>query len=211
MTDFLHPSLRDPALLETLRQTWRDYGMLRLAPLLADDCPARLVASLRQQAFTVQASQPGQLNQLFWQLHYLPQESLDPLLASFGHWLLSGLCALTMAITGRDLAPTPTGKSLSTLYSYGCYLDVHNDSGHNRSVAYVLGLTPPWSESVGGQLEFLTRHDRGLRVIGSRPPGWNSLDLFDVSGPHSLHRVTMLTAHRERRAFIGWFYPPSED
>ena len=43
-------------------------------------------------------------------------------------------------------------------------------------------------------------------LLKRRATGWNTLDLFDVSGTARLHQVPILTTDVERRAITGWFY-----
>ena len=40
-------------------------------------------------------------------------------------------------------------------------------------------------------------------------PGWNSFDIFDVTGAYHIHRISLMTRPAERRAVIGWLWPPS--
>jgi Rps23 Pro-64 3,4-dihydroxylase Tpa1-like proline 4-hydroxylase len=71
----------------------------------------------------------------------------------------------------------------------------------------VLGLTDePWPADHGGHLEFLAVDGDALIVTERRPPGWNTLDLFDVTGTACLHQVPIVTCDVERRAITGWFF-----
>jgi len=202
---FLHPALQDPDNIAAIRQAWDNNPRLRIGPVLADGVPETLLEALRQQTFQLQATHLGEFNHLYWVNPIRPQDG-DTLLHRFAAWLRQDLCQLVADISGRALAPTSTGQVISTLYGYGCYLDIHNDGGDGRSVAFVLGLTPEaWPASEGGHLEFI---DAQGEIVEQRPPGWNTLDLFDVAQQAPLHRIPMLTAHRERRVFSGWFYNP---
>lgn len=202
---FLHPALCEPDNIAAIRDAWRQQPRLRIGPVLADGVPEALLEALRQQPFQLQATHLGEFNHLYWVLPVRPEEG-DTLLHRFAAWLRQDLCQLVSALSERPLAPTSTGQVISTLYDYGCYLDIHNDGGNGRSVAFILGLTPTsWPGEEGGHLEFL---DARGQVEERRPPGWNTLDLFDVAEAAPLHRVPILTAHRERRVFSGWFYNP---
>lgn len=209
MSDFLHPDLCAGPALDAARAAWARSRRIRLTPLLADGVPAALLQAVRARPFQLNASHFGEFNQLYWNLFFRPDDG-DPVLDPFAAWLRGGLCDLVSAITGRALVPTSTGQAVSTLYGYGCYLDIHNDGGNGRSVAFVLGLTPgAWPPEEGGHLEFLAPRDRGLAVSERRAPGWNTLDLFDVAEDPPLHRIPMVTGQHERRAFSGWFYTPA--
>jgi Rps23 Pro-64 3,4-dihydroxylase Tpa1-like proline 4-hydroxylase len=95
----------------------------------------------------------------------------------------------------------------ATLYSRGCYLDAHNDTDGSRALAFVLGLTrEPWPAERGGHLEFLDTGGGAIRVRERRPPGWNTLDLFDVRRPDHIHRVPLVEDPVLRLAVSGWFY-----
>lgn len=203
----LHPRLTDPTVVHSLAETWQRRRSLRLSPLMADEDARAVHDALGEQPFSLMAPAPGSFRFQYWVLSYHPDEMADPVLSAFGRWLQRDVAALCGAITGRSLGPPEDRRLLSTLYTRGCYLDAHNDADGLRSVAYVVGLTPQgWPAESGGHLEFVSV-DRGTVVVDERrPPGWNSLDLFDVSTNAPLHRVPpMLTDHR-RRVFAGWFY-----
>jgi len=48
--------------------------------------------------------------------------------------------------------------------------------------------------------------EQGPEAVEVRPPGWNTLDIFDVRQPTRLHEVRMVTQPLERRAISGWLY-----
>jgi Rps23 Pro-64 3,4-dihydroxylase Tpa1-like proline 4-hydroxylase len=105
------------------------------------------------------------------------------------------------------LRPPEDRMVVSTLFQRGSFLDPHNDYDGVRCCAFVLGLTETaWPASDGGHLEFLAIAGGEVRVIERRAPGWNTLDLFDVTGTGCLHQVPILTRDVERRALAGWFY-----
>lgn len=73
-------------------------------------------------------------------------------------------------------------------------------------MAFVLDFTEqrwPWEQ--GGYLEGLTHDDQGVTVAERRPPGFNTLDIFDLTVPNRTHRIPILTEHHERRVLSGWF------
>ena len=111
------------------------------------------------------------------------------------------------ALTGLQLAP-PSPKNVSVaLYTKGCYLEPHNDTGHERAIAFVIGFTPQeWDAEQGGHLHFL---DSNRTVTESRAPGYNSLDFFDVRNEGQCHEIPMLTQHVQRYTISGWFSTPN--
>ena len=204
----LHPRLQEPKTVQRLAAIWQRRGSIRLAPLMAEEDAQRVLAALNAQSFSLYAPEPGTFRYQFWVRSFTPEDdALAPVLAAFGRWLLSDVVALCAAITGQVLAPADDRKLLAALYSRGCYLDPHNDSDGARRVAYVVGLTEDcWPASEGGHLEFLSVAQGVVTVTERRPPGWNSLDLFDVFERQPLHQVPPLLTDRARRVFAGWFY-----
>ena len=203
----LHPRLTEPAVIAQLAAIWQRRRTLRLAPLMVEEDAARVQEALLSQSFSLMAPQPGEFRYQFWAASFTPEDASDPVLAAFGQWLLSEGAALCSAIVGRPLGPPADRKLLSALYTRGCYLDPHNDADGSRSVAYVVGLTrASWPAEEGGHLEFLDIERGRVVVTERRPPGWNSLDLFDVLQRHPLHQVPPLRNDHHRRVFAGWFY-----
>ena len=204
----LHPRLQDPDTIRRLAAVWQRRRSIRLAPLMAAEDAQRVHAALIEQSFSLYAPDPGSFRFQFWVHSFTPEDdALSPVLAAFGRWLLSDVVTLCAAITGQTLAAADDRKLLAALYSRGCYLDPHNDADGARRVAYVVGLTEgSWPASEGGHLEFLSVSRDSVTVIERRPPGWNTLDLFDVFERQPLHQVPPLLTERARRVFAGWFY-----
>lgn len=204
----LHPRLCDPATIRRLAAAWQRRGSLRLAPLMTEEDAQRVHAALSEESFSLYAPEPGAFRFQFWVRSFTPEEdALSPVLAAFGRWLLHDVVDLCAAITGQSLVAAEDRKLLSALYTRGCYLDPHNDADGARRVAYVVGLTQDrWPASEGGHLEFLSVARDAVTVTERRPPGWNTLDLFDVFERQPLHQVPPLLTERARRVFAGWFY-----
>jgi SM-20-related protein len=91
----------------------------------------------------------------------------------------------------------------ATDYRPGHYLTRHLDDpkGEHRKFAFVWGFTRTWDPDWGGLLQFFD--DDGLPTH-SYSPGFNTLDLFDVSHVHS---VTLIAPYalNPRHAVSGWF------
>jgi hypothetical protein len=178
-------------------------GNLRVPGFLSADLAGTLRDALRHQQMSLERSPIG----LFQYFHYpfWPDDDCEHPLCAFARWLRTDGAAWVSAITGRDLVSPPDEIFVGFWYGKGCWLDAHNDFGKGRAVAFVIGLTAePWPESDGGWLEFL---DADHRVIERRPPGFGTVDLFDVSHRRAIHRVPMVRTHRERLTISGWFYP----
>lgn len=204
---------RDPAATAALRDAWTSSGgSIRIEGVLEPDLARAAHEALRAQPHEVAIpDQPG-IAFITWKLSLVPEPRCDHVVCRVGRWLHGPGAAWVSSITGLDLGPPPDGRASAFVYAKGSYLDDHNDWGRERQVAYVLGLTPPgpdggppWPEERGGWLEF-TRGREGP-VVESRPPGWNTLDLFDVRGPDRWHRIPLVRDHVERRTFAGWLHP----
>lgn len=193
--------------LEPLRQQWARERNLRVHDVLAEDRARTLLDDLRQRPYELRAAEPGRFNFQYWELDVAPCAACDHPLCVFGRWWWQDGVARVSALTGLALAPPDDGHVVSTLYDKGCYLDPHSDAYERRRVAFVLGLSPtPIAPAIGGRLEFLAVDGDAVRVAESRAPGWNTLDLFDVSTHDRVHRVSLVTERCERRAISGWFW-----
>jgi SM-20-related protein len=90
-----------------------------------------------------------------------------------------------------------------TRYGAGHFLTVHDDDaeGKNRKLAYVLGLTPHWSPTWGGQLQFLNA-EGGIEQ--AFVPRFNALSVFTVPQPHHVSQVATF-APKPRLSLTGWY------
>jgi SM-20-related protein len=90
----------------------------------------------------------------------------------------------------------------ATRYRAGHFLTTHDDdaAGKNRRAAYVLNLTPEWSQDWGGQLLFF---DADGNVSGGFTPAFNVLNIFMVPAAHSVSMVTPF-AGAARYSITGW-------
>jgi SM-20-related protein len=91
----------------------------------------------------------------------------------------------------------------ATRYLPGHYLPRHLDDprGANRKLAFVWGFTPKWDPDWGGLLQFYSDRQTPADAL---TPGWNTLDLFDVSHWHAVTYVAPY-AQAPRLALSGWF------
>ena len=215
--EMLHPSLTSHDALSGLRSRWHERPCLRIAPFLDEKLAEAMVQALRPLPFTLMATVSPSLSFQYFAFSLRPEVSCDHVLCQFGRWLWTDGADWLSAITGMSLGPPADRILQSSLYTKGCYLDVHNDHDGARQLAFVVGLTPAnpntrtdENTTSGGQLEFLTIGSNGIEIVESRPPGWNSLDIFDVRAPDRLHRVPLVTHALERRAISGWLYQRSE-
>jgi hypothetical protein len=205
--------------IERARAAWVESGgNLRLEEFLAPDEAERLETAFLLQEFELTRSAVDMYQYWRSDLHH-DLACVHPVCA-LGRWLHGEAPAVIGRMLGVPLSAPPDEIVTCNLYSKGSYLDVHNDFGAGRAVAFVLGLTRPgWGHEEGGWLEFISRgqaweelrpeeRDRDdAEVLLRRGPGWNTLDLFDVRGLDRWHRVTILRTHRLRLTVSGWFYP----
>lgn len=105
------------------------------------------------------------------------------------------------AITGDTSFDSAFAQA--TCYVPGHYLTRHldNPSSGKRKFAFVWGFTRTWEPDWGGLLQFFSPDKL---PTDSLSPGYNTLDLFDVSHWHSVTYVTPF-APKQRLAVSGWF------
>ena len=203
----LHPRLRDPAAVDELRARWRDEHALRIPDILDPAEAHALLDALRVAPHLLTTAPDDRLYFQYWSFSQIPDADCDHVICRAGRWLWSDGVAFLSALTGIELAPPDDRHLVATHYDKGSYLDIHNDWNGTRKVAFVLGLTEShWPHDEGGWLEFVTSDADGTRTLSRQPPGWNTLDLFDVRQPDHPHTVPILTRRAERRALSGWFY-----
>lgn len=187
------------------RAAWAAREGLRIEGFLPPGQAEALLAALRALPHPLRASE-GALGFLYGECTLVPEPDCDHPLCAFGRWWHDAGRAFVADLSGLALASPADHRVVGMHYGKGGYLDCHNDYDGQRAVAYVLGLTPaawPWEE--GGHLEFVAVEGDAEVLVERRPPGFNTLDLFDVSTGGPLHRVPILTAHHERRTISGWF------
>jgi hypothetical protein len=198
----------DRAERDLLAAAWRERRSLRIEGLLAGDTARALRDALRGEPHVLAATRPPDFAYQYRSSSYAPEDACDHLLCHFGRWWWSEGVAFVSAVTGMALRPPPDRILTATLYGRGSYLDAHNnDHDGVRRCAFVLGLTEEiWPAEDGGHLEFLGVRDGAVHVLERRAPGWNTLDLFDVTGIERIHQVPVITRAVQRRTFAGWFY-----
>ena len=193
----LHPELRAPA--------WT--GSVRIAPFLDDAVIAALREEIRAASHELQVMTRIDFAYQYWQHTYVPDEACDHVMCRFGRWLWSDGAAWIADYTGIACAAPPERQVVATHYDKGSFLDPHNDTNNERKVAFVLGLTiDTWPAEEGGWLEFLSSDGVAVSVAERRPPGWNTLDVFDVRAPTRSHAIPIVRRRAERRAISGWLY-----
>lgn len=202
----LAPSLAGPGALQALQAEWSERASLRVEPFLDDEVARSLLDAARALDYTLLCEPADPLAYQYLVSSLVPDPDCDHPLCKFGRWLWSEGVAFASAITAIGLAP-PEPPLVLTNYDKGCYLDPHNDYDGSRKVGFVIGLTETaWPAEEGGHLEFLAGEPDGVRVIERRPPGWNTIDLFDVRAPDRPHAVPIVRRRAERRAISGWFH-----
>ena len=191
---------------ETLRAAWAGRRSLRVVGLLSPSVCVMLRDTLREVEHPLVLSPTDR----YRQHSYRPGAAEVPRLERFGRWLQQGFVDWVAGWTGEALASAPSGRVSATLLTRGSRLGLRSDADGQRALAFIIGLTPsPWPAAEGGHLELCRRTARGeVELIERRPPGWGTLDLFDVSDPEVLYRVPALTEDREARAVVGWLHRP---
>lgn len=195
---------RDPAVLADARATWLRDRSLRLDGFLDGEVAAALRDAVRALHHPLIGASPPGFGYQYGAFASPPEDDCDHVWCQFGRWWWQGGVAWVGALTGMALAAPVDRRLVATLFQRGSFLDPHNDHDGMRRCAYVVGLTDAaWPATDGGHLEFLGADG----VVGERrPPGWNTLDLFDVTGVACLHQVPIVTRDVERRAITGWFF-----
>lgn len=91
----------------------------------------------------------------------------------------------------------------ASCFGPGHYLTRHLDdpAGEQRRYAFVWGFTRNWHPDWGGLLLFFERNGAPTQAFS---PGFNTLDLFEVSHIHSVTQVAHF-AGANRLAVSGWF------
>lgn len=198
---------RDPDTCAEAAAAWQRTRSLRLDGLLDDDDAAALADALRELPHPLVGGCAPDFAFQYGAYVAAPEDDCDHVWCRFGAWWWQDGVAFVAALTGMTLAPPADRRVMATLFRRGGFLDPHNDHDGARRCAYVLGLTrDTWPAADGGHLEFLAMRGDDLAVVERRAPGWNTLDLFDVTGTTCLHQVPILTRDVERRAITGWFY-----
>lgn len=205
----LRPRLADPAVLAPLRAQWAATRRLRLEHALAPELADAVLDLAARHPFTFYERQPSQDSEVrcvFWrQVHALPDPNTPAPLAlhRLRRLIEVDLPALASAITGQALSAAAGSGVAIDFYTRGSYLDAHTDQGHDRLVAYVVGLTAEtWPPEDGGHLEFLAPDEH--TVLDRVAPGYGSLDLFTVYPLTRPHRVPLLKKPVTRLSINGW-------
>lgn len=124
--------------------------------------------------------------------------------------LLASLCATLQSPQMLGLVRDITGSAdvdgitaQASQFRPGHYLTRHVDDvgRERRKFAFVLGLTKQWHPDWGGLLQFFSKQGDASHA---RTPGFNTLDLFDISEVHSVTFVAPY-ALAPRLAVSGWF------
>jgi hypothetical protein len=199
----LHPELDTAAVRDAFART----GSIRIERFLDDSVLAALRDEVRVAPHTIQVGDRIDFGYQYWVYGYVPDAGCDHVMCRFGRWLFGEGAAWLGEVVGFPLVAPDDRQVIATHYDKGSFLDPHNDYNGARKVAFVLGLTAEeWPYEDGGWLEFLASEESAVHVAERRPPGWNTLDLFDVRAPVRSHAIGILRRRAERRAISGWLY-----
>jgi Rps23 Pro-64 3,4-dihydroxylase Tpa1-like proline 4-hydroxylase len=106
------------------------------------------------------------------------------------------------ALTGLELGSSDDFGVHSM--SVGDFLRAHSDDLRNRSIAFVMYLSPGWNPSYGGALHMVDESSGETRIDAT----YNSIVVFDVQSENT-HLVAPIeaAAGNARRLTIGGWYP----
>jgi hypothetical protein len=106
------------------------------------------------------------------------------------------------ALTGLELGSSDDFGVHSM--SVGDFLRAHSDDLRDRSIAFVMYLSPGWNPSYGGALHMVDETSGETRIDAS----YNSIVVFDVQSENT-HLVAPIeaAAGNARRLTIGGWYP----
>ena len=203
----LHPYYSDGPGFDALQESWLSKPNLRIENAFDPDVVSAIYQGLTALPFKLAHQNSDQLSFQYWKTILNPPEKARPPFKELWSWLKGeGLEWLENLSRQSLAAPGPQTVS-AALYTKGCYLEPHNDIGHHRTIAFVIGLTPGvWPIEDGGHLHFLSADGQAK---GSRVPGYNTLDLFDVGDADSVHEIPILLQHVQRYTISGWFTAPN--
>lgn len=105
-------------------------------------------------------------------------------------------------ITGHHLTYDSV-LAFASKYSQGDFMGLHDDGGHPRKFAYVMGFTKNWLPHWGGST--VITDNKREKVIETYLPSFNSIILFDVPIFHYVSPVSNY-AQSDRISFTGWYF-----
>ena len=205
----LRAGLTTDAAIAALRDRWiTSDRCIRIENILEPALTEELREAVREQPHTLMSRATLDISFQYWAYAFTPEADCDHVMCRFGRWLFGDGSAWLSKVTDMDLVRSRDNLVVATHYTKGSHLGVHNDFDGKRRVAFVFGLTPPEQHLPvpDGHLDFLAVDDGGVHMRERRAPGWNTLDVFDVTGTARLHRINIVRTHAERRAFTGWLY-----
>jgi Rps23 Pro-64 3,4-dihydroxylase Tpa1-like proline 4-hydroxylase len=207
----LHPRLTDAATTADHRARWAESGgCLRIERALRPGLADALEPALLELPFTPHRQDDAHARCFFWRCIVDGRAPLPAPWDGLAEAVLRDLPALLGAITGRSVQGLVEPWLPVCRYRKGCYLDPHEDHGVGQATAFVLGLTrASWPAERGGWLTFLGP-DRAT-VLERRPPGWDTLDLYDVRPVERWHEVPLLQDDVERFTVSGWVWSEAQD
>ena len=200
----LHAYFTDGDGFEAVKTLWKSHRNVRIEHAFEADIIDSIYQSLPTLDFQLahQVSADSFSYQFYKTIIHQHWDPFQPY-ATLWTWLNGEGLDWLESLTEQPLAP-PSPKAVSAaLYTKGCYLEPHNDSGQDRAIAFVIGFTPQtWPPHQGGHLQFLDEHGA---LAEQRAPGYNTLDIFDVRDQNHCHEIPLLTEHVQRYTISGWF------
>lgn len=193
-----------------LQTLWQSKRKLRLEYAFDADIINAVYQALPQLPFALSHSKATDLGFQYWKAALDGGHSLPPPIHNLVEWLSGPAIGWVSEITGCLLGRVPTHGMAACLYTKGSFLETHNDLDATRVIAFVVGLTPTsWPASEGGHLCFHAGQ-HATEPVEQRPPGYNTLDLFDVQKGDCWHSVPIVRSHLQRYTIAGWFHRPPD-
>ena len=194
---------------ETMRDKWQRTRNLRLTSLFEPQAFQAVYQALPFLPFSLAYSSQADFGYRYWKAPFANRATTHASLQPLIDWLLGPGTDWVAELTHSPIQPPQWDGLAACLFTKGSYLERHNDRDGSRAIAFVIGLTPEtWPAQDGGHLRFYAS-DSAPHFTEERPPGYNTLDLFDVEAGACWHSVSMLRHHRQRYTLSGWFHSPA--
>ncbi len=200
----IDPRHRTDEAMGTLQEQWKT-GAVRIEHALPTALAARLLEGLREEPHGPQIEPDPTHGYQLWRFAWVPEVACQHDLCELGRWLWTDGAVWASAVTGRPLGPDPSRQLVSDRFAKGSFFEAYDDHEPGRAVAFQLHLAPSdWPQSWGGHLQLLDGPDGPVRE--QRAPGWNVLELFDVSRPGAWRRGPVITEHLQGYVVSGWWW-----
>ena len=200
---WVHPQLRDPAVVAGVRAAFLDGGRVPhvcLTDVLQAPVADALHAALETARFVPHHHAP-------YPLSIAPRDRQAPsALLDFMHWLGTDEAAAYHAWLVGWPEPLVSRQVQVSRMGVGERFPLHHDTG-DEGLAVVYNFTRDWDESLGGVLAF--PHPSGTWNELVIPPAFNSVLIFRAKdAPHEVTAVRPEAGGRWRYSVTAFFLAP---